>query len=1525
MRKLFYLLELMAIMLLTIVNVYSQSFSISEINSSKFPTITTSFVALDQDGNSYKNLQASDFSIFEGTKNLSSTAFVECQDTTIDPAVSVELVIDKSNSMNSPDGAPISVWVKEGAITFLNTLKFVTGTQVEIITFSQTARVLHPFSSNKTSLINSINSLEFAGGTNYNPPFLDENVGAISRLKNLTPSNIRRIIVFLTDGDPDATNPTQYNEIIQEALTANVQVYAITLKMPMNNDLKAISAQTGGKSYSVNTKDELNNIYNMFAIDIQTKKLCALTWTAPYGCAEADRYRDVKIIFNKPSQTKEVRSNYKAPVNSITKVETNVTIQYFGDPEVDAFQEKVIEITPDNSDFKASGYTISPNAYFTIVDWDVSGALGPPPFTIKKGETRKIKIRFTQSVTKAYRKSTFILEGEPCAPEITLVGGVSQVQIINPNGGEIFSTCDEIDIQWAGVTETTPVSLYYRTSDAGPWIPIASNVTGLSYKWKPNNINSNTIRVRAFIAAKSEYMWLHSAGGASEDEVTGLALHPKQNYFYIGGYFLDNAVFGPYSIKAKRKKDAFIALYGDDGIPLWVNRAGSTEDDVANSICTDSNGNAYIVGYCYQGADFGTMNPLIELSGKQYAYVAKYNFEGDLTSVKVLGATAIYISFTAVATKVKYQDGKIYVQGTYANDIVIGNLSLPKNMTKFQATYDTTSLDLRDLKTGWFDLTNTTSKTATDDQNNIFTTGSYTNSKTFGSYTINSAGGKDVFVNKFGGTPGSNDMSDETFKIQSLRLSFKEATSNIGTCRVNQTQSKVFQGFICNNGELPVHITNTVLSNSSEFFINSNLIDIVIMPDSCIPVELGFSPKHTGLISSVFTVEGECMTPISCTVTGYGICVAESIDSVYMGQVSIGKYNDSAIVCVFKNLNPFDIDINPVLDDETHFKILDAPGIKNVMAGDCYTVNLRFEPELEGTLSAIIDYQLSTDCDNVKTKVEGVGVNAAISILPIEWKLRRKLTENDSVLKIFNNSGFAAKIEQIYFENSAQAALDKFTLTVPDLTNELEPGETLEVPISFIPSDEAARTTKVFVKILGKDTPFATSLSGEGFVPKIQYSWLCPEPIKPGETASGVLEITSTDTKSGLFIHEIKFGDNTGQYLLPSNTTNISLGIGETQQFYITFKPDSPGSKPETIIITSDAVAGPNKLPKIDATQNINCEAIGLAYTKSVDFSNNLICSELTLPIDITNSSSESELILQSYVINGADTDAFNLDFTPNTVVPAKKNHLLNITFSPTEKRTYSATLIINTSYDEQLTISLLGSGDRLYYYSDQSVIKAEPDESIEFRILANVPDLYQASVTELEFEVKYHEAMISYINNSVYSPLNDWTWETPVVSNGYLKFKGAGILNAPFKGHIMTVKYQSYLPDTLTSFIYLKPIIAECPTEDSLCTKVNTVNVCIDEGRMVQYSGLHTQVQQLMPNPAGDKANLTFTMGINARAEVTIVNSFGETVETILNEKLKSGTHSIEIDLSKYNSGVYFVRVRAGQFKDIKKLIIAK
>ncbi len=94
------------------------------------------------------------------------------------------------------------------------------------------------------------------------------------------------------------------------------------------------------------------------------------------------------------------------------------------------------------------------------------------------------------------------------------------------------------------------------------------------------------------------------------------------------------------------------------------------------------------------------------------------------------------------------------------------------------------------------------------------------------------------------------------------------------------------------------------------------------------------------------------------------------------------------------------------------------------------------------------------------------------------------------------------------------------------------------------------------------------------------------------------------------------------------------------------------------------------------------------------------------------------------------------------------------------------------------------------------------------------------------------------------------------------------------------------------------------------------TIGVCTASGISEVLSGASVTVT---PNPASDKINLNFT-NVKDRVEVSAFNEMGQQVyDSTFNQ---TGNNSQSIDISKWNAGVYTVKVKAYNQEFVKKVV---
>jgi len=89
--------------------------------------------------------------------------------------------------------------------------------------------------------------------------------------------------------------------------------------------------------------------------------------------------------------------------------------------------------------------------------------------------------------------------------------------------------------------------------------------------------------------------------------------------------------------------------------------------------------------------------------------------------------------------------------------------------------------------------------------------------------------------------------------------------------------------------------------------------------------------------------------------------------------------------------------------------------------------------------------------------------------------------------------------------------------------------------------------------------------------------------------------------------------------------------------------------------------------------------------------------------------------------------------------------------------------------------------------------------------------------------------------------------------------------------------------------------------------------------------STLDYTLSQNYPNPFNPITKIEYTLPVAGKVIIKVYNANGEEVADILNEDVSAGYYQIEFDASSLASGVYFDRISASNFVQIKKMLLIK
>lgn len=83
--------------------------------------------------------------------------------------------------------------------------------------------------------------------------------------------------------------------------------------------------------------------------------------------------------------------------------------------------------------------------------------------------------------------------------------------------------------------------------------------------------------------------------------------------------------------------------------------------------------------------------------------------------------------------------------------------------------------------------------------------------------------------------------------------------------------------------------------------------------------------------------------------------------------------------------------------------------------------------------------------------------------------------------------------------------------------------------------------------------------------------------------------------------------------------------------------------------------------------------------------------------------------------------------------------------------------------------------------------------------------------------------------------------------------------------------------------------------------------------------------LHQNYPNPFNPATIITFGVPVKSQVSLRVFNSIGELVALLVNEEKPAGRYEVEFDGGSLSSGVYFYRLKAGEYTSVKKMILIR
>ncbi len=285
----------------------------------------------------------------------------------------------------------------------------------------------------------------------------------------------------------------------------------------------------------------------------------------------------------------------------------------------------------------------------------------------------------------------------------------------------------------------------------GLGITVTSNgvatISGSFYKDAISNIDTLYSKgdldiLLAQISTTGEWSWHLSNGGIIGIISVQQAAVDSLGNIIIAGYFNGTVKFANDTLKSKSSNDIFIAVLSKENNWLKAVSFGGLGDDRCNSIAVDTFGNIYLTGYFDDTIKIS--NTIYAPNGLADIFIMKLNQNLYPEWVKVAGTEE-----NDLGQKIAFKNEEIVVTGVYSKKIFFGTKQLN---TKGNEDIFVTKLDL-DGNFLWASSCGSTQfdyikNLKFDNNNNIIITGAFEGTCYFGTNSVASKGGEDIFVAK---------------------------------------------------------------------------------------------------------------------------------------------------------------------------------------------------------------------------------------------------------------------------------------------------------------------------------------------------------------------------------------------------------------------------------------------------------------------------------------------------------------------------------------------------------------------------------------------------------------------------------------------------------------------------------------------------------------------------------------------------------------------------------------------------------
>ncbi|MEI6089839.1 MAG: choice-of-anchor D domain-containing protein [bacterium] len=708
--------------------------------------------------------------------------------------------------------------------------------------------------------------------------------------------------------------------------------------------------------------------------------------------------------------------------------------------------------------------------------------------------------------------------------------------------------------------------------------------------------------------------------------------------------------------------------------------------------------------------------------------------------------------------------------------------------------------------------------------------------------------------------------------------------------------------------------------------------------------------------------------PIDTVTTTFSIVTPQpAARDVDMGKVFVGDWRDSTVADFVYNIGAYKFRVDSIYirgADKAAFTLIDGFPKYNVEADSGKPAKFKFTPNRVGMHKAEI--VVITQTDTLIQNIIGEGLKKPILISAELKPFSDLICENSTstTIEIKSIGGDTLRIKGLDLTGADKA---DFSINEP-LPINLAPDSSKTITIGFKTNIPGIKTAALEIKSNAEPdsillVPLTARKDSIALVPNpslIDLGVLFPNQTKDSSVVISNLGTIQTDGKvtftSNLTCVNPTFTiDSGGVYKLDFTFTGIPAGGNINEKITVW---DEVCKYSREVLITGKVVSP--HLQGFSATQcksnsneyklTLNNNTSNRLKITSLGIENNsqlfVIDPSLVYPLIIEPFTANYELKIK-YQDNTAQkfTTAVNC-YTDNKLIPILTDSIyvetidyLRTTSGLINDTIHNASNPFAVSYDSAslygknkftYSIKVNESADVMDYLTELSDL--EVIINYNRNVLGADFDSQNGNVkVRLSDDIKYYysiksakEIKIDELNSQIIVNLENTS--KPIITKDAFK-----LLEIDFTAYLG----KEGLSDEQNSDKSRSAVISHLINSSDKCIAYETANnaevtiekLCVDEIRSIKITDNpedHFYLSDVIPQPVGSTdATIEYGLGFECKVTLTIYDISGAIILTPINEIQKAGTHKQAISRKSLSAGAYFIEMKAGQFKETKKIIV--